>query len=75
MFYKKRLEKSLAFILFKMKVTASMTAALNLIKQGNVQVNNKKVNLPNYICNAKDIITIKTKQDSLKIKLADYFKI
>jgi small subunit ribosomal protein S4 len=73
MFYKKRLEKSLAFILFKMKITGSMTAALNLIKQGNVQVNNKKINMPNYICTSKDIITIKTKEESVKIKLNEYF--
>ena len=74
-FYKKRLEKSLAFILFKTKIAPSMTASLNLIKQGSVQINNKKINIPNYICNSKDIITVKTKQDSMKIKLADYFKI
>ena len=73
-FYKKRLEKTLAFILFKTKMAPSMTASLNLIKQGNVQVNNKKINIPNYVCNSKDIITIKTKQDSIKIKLSDYFK-
>jgi small subunit ribosomal protein S4 len=74
-FYKKRLEKSLAFILFKTKIAPSMTASLNLIKQGSVQINNKKINIPNYICNSKDIITVKTKQDSMKIKVADYFKI
>ena len=49
-----------------------MSASLQLITKGNIQVNNKKINTPNYICNAKDVITITTEQESRKIKLNEY---
>lgn len=70
-FYKKRLEKTLAFILFKLKIASTITVALQLINEGNIQINNKKVTIPNYICNSKDIISIKTKQGFRKIKLKE----
>jgi small subunit ribosomal protein S4 len=74
-FYKKRLEKTLAYILFKLKIVSSMTASLQLINKGNLLVNNKKITTPNYICNAKDVITITTDQESRKIKLNEYFQV
>ena len=73
-FYKKRLEKTLAYILFKLKITSTMTNAIGLMNQGKVQVNSRKVNVPNYICNPKDVITILTENGTRKIKLNDYFR-
>ncbi len=67
-FYKKRLEKTLAFILMKYNVAANITTALQLINQGNVRVNSKFVKKPNYKCNTKDIILVETKQGIRKIE-------
>jgi small subunit ribosomal protein S4 len=72
-FYKKRLEKTVAFILFKMKVVTNMASALQLISQGNLKINNKKIRTPNYICTARDVISLITKQGIRQIKLAEFF--
>jgi small subunit ribosomal protein S4 len=68
-FYKKRLSKTLAYVLFKLNVVSDVTSALQLIQQGNVQVNNQKIHAPNYICHLKDTIVIKTSQGSRKIQV------
>jgi small subunit ribosomal protein S4 len=70
-FYKKGLEKTLAYILYKRNLTSSITNALQLINLGNVQVNNRKVLFPNYICNSKDTISLKTEKGIQKFKLND----
>jgi small subunit ribosomal protein S4 len=75
-FYKKRLEKTIAFVLFKIKAVSNMASALQLISQGNVKINNKRVRTPNYICTPRDVISLTTKQGvaSLRqIKLAEFF--
>lgn len=72
-FYKKRLEKTLAYILFKLKIASTMTSALQLINEGKVQINNRKVSAANYICNSKDVLSVTTEQDARKIKLNEYF--
>lgn len=68
-FYKKRLEKTLAFILYKFKIVPNMTIALQLINQGNVQINNKKMTSPQTICQFKDILTVMTPEGSRQIQL------
>nr|YP_009184843.1 ribosomal protein S4 [Jenufa perforata]ALO62901.1 ribosomal protein S4 [Jenufa perforata] len=68
-FYKKRLEKTLAFVLFKLKMVPNMTTALQLINQGNVQINNKKTTSPQTICYIKDVITVLTPEGSRQIQL------
>ena len=75
-FYKKRLEKTLAYILFKLEAASTMTIALDLINSGKVQVNNRRMKMPNYICTPKDTISIVSEKGSAprKIKLADYLR-
>lgn len=75
-FYKKRLEKTLAFILFKLEIVPTMTAALDCINAGKVQINNRKVKVPNYICSSKDTLSIFVDKGAApkKIKLADYLR-
>lgn len=74
-FYKKRLEKTLAYILFKLELSTSMTDALEMIQAGKVQINNRKVKVPNYICSSKDTLSVlTTKGAPRKIKLADYLR-
>nr|WLG71274.1 ribosomal protein S4 [Chlorophyceae sp. KF-2023a] len=66
-FYKKRLEKTLAFSLFKAKIAKDMTEALQLVVSGQVKINRKKVTIPNYVCTPRDIIFITLKQGIRKI--------
>lgn len=74
-FYKKRLEKTLAYILFKLELSTNMTDALEMIQAGKVQINNRKVKVPNYICSSKDTLSVlTTKGAPRKIKLADYLR-
>jgi small subunit ribosomal protein S4 len=60
-FYKKRLEKTLPFILVKQNLVPNITTALQLINEGNIRINNKIVKKPNYKCNPKDVILLTTK--------------
>lgn len=55
-FYKKRLEKTLAFVLVQKKLVPTIAMAVQLITQGNVRVNSKTIKTPNYICKPKDSI-------------------
>jgi ribosomal protein S4 len=50
-----------------------MASALQLISQGNVKINNKRVRTPNYICTPRDVISLTTKQGVRQIKLAEFF--
>jgi small subunit ribosomal protein S4 len=68
-FYKKRLEKTLSFILFKSLASLNnMAAAIGLIQSGNCRINNRKVIKPNYICGERDVITIVTKAGIRQVK-------
>lgn len=73
-FYKKRFEKTIAFILFKLKVIPNIPSILQLINQGALKINNKRVRTPNSICNSRDTISITTKQGIRQIKLAEILK-
>jgi small subunit ribosomal protein S4 len=66
-FYKKRLEKTLAFILLKQNVVPNITTALQVINQGNIRVNSKIVKKANFKCNPKDVLVVETKQGLRKI--------
>ena len=70
-FYKKRLEKTLAFVLYKMKVVSTIAMAVQLITQGNVRINNRFTKTPNYICKPKDSISVKTLNGVKKLNLKD----
>jgi ribosomal protein S4 len=69
--YKKRFEKTLAYVLFQKNICSSMANALELINQGKVQVNNRKVTAPNYFCRLKDTISVKTEKGIQKVQFAD----
>lgn len=72
-FYKKRLEKTIAFVLFKLNLVPNMASALQLINQGSLKINNKRVRTPNYICNSRDVLSVTTAQGVRRIKLAEFF--
>jgi small subunit ribosomal protein S4 len=69
-FYKKRLSKTIAFILYKNKLVSNMNIALQIINQGKLKINNKLIRTPNYICSTKDVISIQTKKGIRQIKLS-----
>ena len=69
--YKKRFEKTLAYVLFQKNICSSMANALEMINVGKVQVNNRKVTYPNYFCRSKDTISVKTEKGIQKFQFAD----
>jgi small subunit ribosomal protein S4 len=69
--YKKRLERTLAYVLFQRNISPNMANALEYINQGKVQVNNRKVLLPNYLCHAKDTISVKTDKGIRKFQFGE----
>jgi small subunit ribosomal protein S4 len=68
-FYRKRLAKTVPFILQKLKLVSNIRVALQIIEQGKLKINNKKVETPKYICRPTDIITIETKKGIREIQL------
>jgi ribosomal protein S4 len=71
-FYRRRLSKTVAFVLYKLKFMSSMSVVLQIINQGKLKVNNRLVHSPNYICTNRDIITLQTKQGFREIKLNQF---
>jgi len=71
-FYKKRISKTVGFILYKLKFISNMNIALQIINQGKLKINNKRIRTPNYICSSKDTISIQTKKGVREIKLSQF---
>jgi len=69
--YKKRLERTLAYVLFQRNIASNMANALEIINQGKVQVNNRKVTIPNYLCNSKDSISVKIDKGIRKFQFTE----
>jgi small subunit ribosomal protein S4 len=69
--YKKRFEKTLAYVLFQKDMCSTMGQALEMINQGKVQVNNRRVTIPNYLCRAKDSLSVKTEKGLVKFQFND----
>nr|AYQ94721.1 ribosomal protein S4 [Elakatothrix viridis] len=68
---KKRLERTLAYLLLKLKVTPNFQSSLRLISQGKIFINKKKILAPNHLCNKQDILELRTE---LGIKQLDIKK-
>ena len=71
-FYRKRLAKTIPFILHKLKIVSNIRVALQLIEQGKLKINQKKIETPKYICRPTDIISIETKKGIREIKLSQF---
>lgn len=61
------LEMRLDNVVFRLNFAPTIPAARQLITHGHIHVNNKKVNIPSYICKAKDVISVAMKERSLKL--------
>jgi small subunit ribosomal protein S4 len=71
-FYRKRLAKTIPFILQKLKIVSNIRVALQLIEQGKLKINQQKIETPKYICRPTDIISIETKKGIREIKLSQF---
>jgi small subunit ribosomal protein S4 len=52
------LESRLDNVVYRSGLAPSRPAARQLVRHSNVIVNGKKVNIPNYICNVEDVISV-----------------
>ncbi len=63
------LEKRLDNVVYRAGFGTSRAMARQLVRHGHVRVNGKKVNIPSYIVDVNDVITIRDKSAE-----SDYFK-
>jgi small subunit ribosomal protein S4 len=61
------LEMRLDNVVFRLNFAPTIPAARQMITHGHIRVNGKKVNIPSYICKAKDVISVAMKERSLKL--------
>lgn len=61
------LEMRLDNVLFRLGLVPTITAARQFIGHGHVLVNQKKVDIASYQCQAKDVISIKEKKQSRQV--------
>jgi len=71
------LEMRLDNIVFRLNMAPTIVAARQIIVHGHIRVNNKKVNIPSYMCKPKDVISVAMKEKSLKLvnkNLQEYYQ-
>lgn len=67
------LERRLDNVVFRLGLAKSRQEARQLVRNGAIRVNNRKVNIPSYIVKANETIEIKPKfVDALREKIKDY---
>lgn len=59
------LEMRLDNIVFRLGMAPTIAAARQLVSHEHIQVNNKKVNIPSYLCKPNDVISVAMKKKSL----------
>lgn len=71
------LEMRLDNIVFRLQMAPTIPAARQMISHGHIRVNQKKVNIPSYVCRPNDVISVAMKTRSLKMvnrNLQDYYE-
>jgi small subunit ribosomal protein S4 len=71
------IEMRLDNIVFRLNMGPTIVAARQLINHGHILVNNQKVNIPSYVCQPKDVISVTNREKSLKLvtkNLSLYYK-
>ena len=71
------IEMRLDNIVFRLNMAPTIVAARQLINHGHILVNNQKVNIPSYVCQPKDVISVTNREKSLKLvtkNLSLYYK-
>ncbi len=61
------LEMRLDNIVFRLNMAPTIGAARQLINHGHIKVNQKRVNIPSFMCKPKDVISVSMKPKSLKL--------
>ena len=70
------LEMRLDNIVFRLGMAPTIMAARQLVNHGHICVNTRKVDIASYNCKPKDVISVRMKQQSLKLvkrNLQEYF--
>jgi small subunit ribosomal protein S4 len=71
------LEMRLDNIVFRLNMAPTIMSARQLINHGHIHVNTEKVNIPSYMCQPKDVISVAIKKKSLQLvnrNLSLYYK-
>lgn len=68
------LEARLDCIVYRLGFAPTIPAARQIVNHGHILVNNRSINIPSFICQKGDSITIKEKSQSLKL-VKDNFEI
>jgi small subunit ribosomal protein S4 len=61
------LEARLDCVIYRLGFAPTIPAARQIVNHGHILVNNKKINIPSFICQQKDLITVKGKDPSKKL--------
>jgi len=61
------LESRLDNLVYRMGFARTRRAARQLVNHGHILVNGKKVDIPSYLCNVNDVISIREQSRNLKV--------
>jgi len=61
------IEARLDCVVYRLGFASTIPAARQIVNHGHILVNNKLINIPSFICQSGDIITIKEKENSKKL--------
>jgi small subunit ribosomal protein S4 len=61
------LEARLDCVIYRLGFAATIPAARQIVNHGHILVNGKLINIPSFICQKNDIITVKEKEKSKKL--------
>ena len=65
--FMKLLESRLDNLVFRMGFARTRKGARQLVNHGHIEVNDKKVDIPSYLCQVGDVISVKESSQSLKV--------
>ena len=66
------IEARLDCVVYRLGFASTIPAARQIVNHGHILINNKPINIPSFICQSGDIITIKDKENSKKL-ISDNF--
>lgn len=61
------IEARLDCVVYRLGFASTIPAARQIVNHGHILVNNKPINIPSFICQSGDTITIKEKENSKKL--------
>lgn len=67
------LEARLDCVIYRLGFAATIPAARQIVNHGHILVNDKLINIPSFICQKNDVITVKEREKSKKL-ISDNFE-